>query len=125
MTDPVRITVTGADEVARKLGTLRRQVDDLHGPFAQVASRIALEARGLAPKRTGRLAAGVVGSATRRAGGVIAAGVPYAGVINFGWQSRGIAASLFMQRAADTKGDDAADLVADEIQRDIDKDGLG
>lgn len=125
MTAPVSYTVTGADDVARRLGKLGRDVDDLEGPFAAVASRIATEARGFAPRRTGRLAAGVVGTATRRAGGVLVAGVPYAGVINFGWQHRGIAAALFMQRAADTKGEHAADQVAAEIRRDISKDGLG
>jgi len=122
---PVRVEIEGAEEVARRFGVLSRQVDDLHSPFANVAAKIATDGRSFAPKVTGRLAAGIIGSATRRGGGATIYGVPYAGVINFGWRHRGIAARLFMQRAADSKGEDAADQVAGEIQRDIDKDGLG
>lgn len=117
--------VTGADDVARRLGSLSRDVDDLHGTYEPIAQRIAAEARALAPRVTGALAATIVGSATRRAGGAIAGpGIPYAGVINFGWRHRNIAAALFMQRAADSKGADAADEIGGDIQRDIDRHGL-
>jgi hypothetical protein len=122
---PVVIEVEGADEVARRLGVLSRQIDDLHRPFADVADQIAGDGRAFAPKRSGRLAGGIVGSATERGGGATIYGVPYAGVINFGWAARGIAGALFMQRAADSKGPAAADQVAGEIQRDVNKDGLG
>jgi hypothetical protein len=120
-----RVQVTGADEVARRLGSLSRSVDDLHGTYIDIANRVAAQARSFAPKVTGRLAGGVVGSATRRAGGVTIRGVPYAGVINFGWTHRHIAASLFMQRAADDKGPSTADQLGGEIRRDISRARLG
>lgn len=125
MSAPVGMQVSGADDVARRLGGLQHDVDDLQGSYLPIAQRIASEARSYAPKVSGALASTIVGSATRRAGGAIAGpGIPYAGVINFGWRHRNIAAALFMQRAADNKGDTAADAVAHDIQRDIDKRGL-
>jgi hypothetical protein len=123
--DVVRVEMTGADDVARRLGRLSHDVDDMHAVFAGVADAIAAAERNYAPKVTGRLAAGIASSATRRAGGVTLGGVPYAGVQNFGWSRRGIAAHLFAQRAADPKGPQAADALAAEIRRDIRKEGLG
>lgn len=120
----VQVQVTGADDVARRFGVLSRGVDDLHGTYVGVAQQIAAQARSFAPKVTGRLAGGVVGSATRRAGGVTIRGVPYAGVQNFGWQRRGIAASLFMQRAADDKGPSTADQLGGDIRAEIRRAGL-
>lgn len=124
MSAPVSVQVTGADEVARRFGSLSRDVDDLHSPFAEIADRIAADARAFAPKRTGRLAGGVRPSATARAGGVTVGGVPYAAVQNFGWPRRGIAGSLFMQRAADSKGAASADELGTEVQRQISRNGL-
>jgi hypothetical protein len=125
MTDPVSITVTGADDVARRFGVLSHSVDDMRDVFAGVAAAIATEERAYAPKVTGRLVAGIKSSATRRAGGVTLGGVPYAGVINYGWTRRGISPHMFAQRAADPKGPKAADELAGAIQRDINKAGLG
>lgn len=119
-----RIVVTGADEVARRFGAFGRRADDLTTPFLTVANQIGADARALVPRVTGRLGAGIRASATRHGGGVTVA-VPYAGPINYGWPRRGIAASLFLQRAADTKGERAAEQIADELQRQINSSGLG
>ena len=40
------------------------------------------------------------------------AATPYAGVQNYGWRRRNITPSYFLNRAADTKGEEAADLIA-------------
>lgn len=125
MTAPVQVEVTGADEVARRFGVLSRSMENLQSTYEGVAQRVAADARAYAPKVSGALAAGIVGSATRRAAGATIRGVPYGGVINFGWQHRGIAAALFMQRAADSKGASTANEVATETQRRIDRSGLG
>jgi hypothetical protein len=115
--------VTGADDVARRIGSLSRDVDDLRA-YEDIAQRVAADARAFAPRRTGRLASSIIGTATPRGAGAHTSLV-YAGPINYGWARRNIAASLFMQRAADSKGASSADELGADIQRRIDSNGLG
>lgn len=77
---------------------------DLNRSAANVVLPVA---KSLAPVRTGRLAASVRTGATMSAGIVragnnrkSAAGVPYGGVIHWGWPARGIRANTFVLDAA-------------------------
>lgn len=97
------IRITGLNKVVRGLREFGVTLDELRPAFSDLAD----DAKGLiqtqTPKRTGRLAGSLRSSksATRavvRAGG---AARPYAGPINYGWPSRGIAPSLFMQKGSE------------------------
>lgn len=117
--DPVFSLVIDGDRAYFALKRLGLNLSDLSGVFGEIAREAAEDARMFAPKRSGALAADVrPGKAKTKA--VVYAGrvsVPYAGAINYGWRDRHIAASLFMQRAADDKGPSAAERIAAEIQR--------
>jgi hypothetical protein len=121
-----KVKVTGDREVAAQFRALGFKARDLSRVFTQIGSEVARDARGLAPKDSGRLAVDVrVGAARTRASIAVGRGsVPYAGPINYGWRKRNIEPSLFMNRAADSKADSAADQLAREMQRLIDSVGL-
>lgn len=120
----VAIQVTGAEEVARQLARLAHDADNMQAVFQAVANQIATEARTLAPRRTGALAASVIPSATRHGGGITSS-LSYSAPIHWGWRRRNIEPSLFMKRAADPKGGLAADKLAAQLQRYINQNGLG
>jgi hypothetical protein len=123
MTDPIRIEVTGNDEVAHAMGRLADQAANLSDPMGTVGERVVAEAQAFAPKLTGALAASVRLERRPRVAS-IASGLVYSGVQNYGWAARNIRATYFLNRAADTKGDMAADLIAAEIAQDIRQAGL-
>jgi hypothetical protein len=93
-----RVRVTGVKQLAsklRKTGADMSQLTDAMRAAGQAAARAAAP---LAPTLTGRLAASVRAGAARtkavvRAGG---AGVPYAGVIHYGWPARNIEPHPFL-----------------------------
>lgn len=94
--------------LARMQRTMRRaglSLDEFKEVHRRVARTVAVAGRGLAPHRTGRLAASVRGSGTK-AQAVVRAGtgrngaVPYAGVIHWGWEAHNITAQPFASRAA-------------------------
>ena len=119
--------VTGDREAAAKFKALGFKVSDLSAVFGRIAEEVASDARGTAPRRSGRLAGDVrPGRGKTRATVIVGrASVPYAGPINYGWPSRHIAANLFMNRAADDKADSSAEAIAAEMKRMISSSGLG
>jgi hypothetical protein len=124
---PYKVTVLGTAEVITQFRRLGFKTSDLHMVFGQIAADVAATARMLAPKRSGRLAADVrAGSAKTKATVMVGrSSVPYAGPINYGWAARGIAPSLFMQKAADPKAATAGEDINREIKRLIRQSGLG
>jgi len=123
MSDRIQVIVTGNDEVARAMGRLEASSHDMSDPMGAVGERVVAEAQGYARKRTGALAASV--RLERRAlSASITSALPYSGVQNYGWPAHNITGNYFLNRAADTKGDQAADLIAAEITANVRKAGL-
>jgi hypothetical protein len=93
--------VEGLRQLIRDLQILGVEVDDIKDVFADFASQGARLAAGMAPKRSGRLAASIRGNRAKSRATVSAgsARVPYAGAINYGWPKRNIRGSQFMQKA--------------------------
>ena len=121
-----KVKVTGDEQVRAQFKALGFKARDLERAFAQIGSEVVSDARALAPKVTGRLAADIRANRakTRASISVGRASVPYAGPVNYGWPRRNIAPSMFMNRAADDKADSAAVQLAREMQRLIDSVGL-
>lgn len=97
-----KVEVHGLRQLRRELRKLGDDLGDLKDANAAVSRIVAAEAARRAPKRSGRLAAGVRGSravsrAVVRAGG---AAVPYAGPIHWGWPAHNIDAQPFAADAA-------------------------
>lgn len=96
------VQVVGARELRSTLRKAGDDLQDLRDVHATVSRYVALRSAAIAPRRSGRLAGNVRGSALKTAAVVRAGGaaVPYAGPIHWGWPSRNIAANPFMVDAA-------------------------
>ncbi|GAB3663477.1 hypothetical protein GCM10027596_26690 [Nocardioides korecus] len=122
----VGFKVTGLTQLVRDLKALGLDVDDLKDAFSAIADEGAKAVSRHVPRRSGRLAASVRGNRAQSKA-VVAAGraaVPYAGPINYGWPSRGIAAAGFMQKADDEMRPKAVELLEQNINAQIQKRGL-
>lgn len=105
------------------MARLQDTADNLADPLGAVGAEVVADAQHLARRRTGALASSV--HLERRARSVsVASGLAYSGVQNYGWRRHNISASYFLNNAANTKGDRAADLVAAEITQQIRSAGL-
>jgi hypothetical protein len=124
MTQPIRIVVTGGDVVAQTLRKLGIRTSDLSDPMGIIGNRVVADARSLAPKKSGALAASVFLERDKTRA-TIGSPLVYAGPINYGWRRRNISPSLFLNRAADVKAEYAADVIAAEINQQIRGVGLG
>ncbi|MGC4940946.1 hypothetical protein [Kribbella sp. DT2] len=95
------VRIVGLNKVVRSLTQVGVGVDDLKSAFGEIAAKGARITAGLAPSRTGRLAGSARGNRAKNKAVVTVgrARVPYAGPINFGWKSRGIEPSGFLQKA--------------------------
>ena len=122
------VRVEGLNQLTRDLLALGLTVDDLKGAFGAISAQGAALAADFAPHRTGRLARSVRGNRAKNKA-VITAGrkssTPYAGAINYGWPARGIEASEFMQRADLAMRPVAVEKLEAEIDRAINRRGLG
>lgn len=118
--------VEGLSQVIRALRALGLDATDLKNAFSKIAAEGATVVAGFAPKRSGRLAGTVRGNraASKAVVTVGRATVPYAGPINYGWPSRGIAAQPFMQKADEHMRPVAIDRLETEINEAIRKRGL-
>lgn len=121
MADRVGFRVQGLTAVVRDLQRLGLDVDDLKDAFSEIASEGAERASAHAPRVSGRLAGDIRGNRAKSKA-VVAAGrasVPYAGAINYGWTSRNIKPSEFMQKADQDMQPRAIQMLEDEINRKI------
>lgn len=115
--------VEGLNAAVRDLQRFGLEVEDLKQAFSTIAAEGARVAARHAPRRSGRLAGDVRGNRAKSKA-VVAAGrasVPYAGPINYGWPSRNIAASGFMQKADEEMQPYAIARLEEEINRQIKK----
>lgn len=95
-----KVELIGLDNLRRTLSRAASEVQDLKTAPAEAANVVVRATR--APAVTGRLA-GSVRPATAKNTGIVRAGgggVPYAGVIHWGWPRRGIRAQPFLSIAA-------------------------
>lgn len=112
--------------VSAALTALAAQVrSGLTQSWARIGVSMIAAAVPVVPTKTGRLVATLlatpgVGEVVLEAGG----GLLYAGVQNYGWPSRNIAASRFSDPAAEAVEQEAPELLGSEIQNTIDRLGL-
>lgn len=102
-------SVDGADRLARTLRTARAELVDLTATNRAVADAVAAAASATAPRLTGALAGSltVTSSAT---GSAVSSGLPYAGVIEYGWARHRIEPTLFLSSAAAGRDPASIDL---------------
>lgn len=96
------VQVDGARELRATLRKAGDDLADLRSVHATVSRYVALRGAAMAPRRSGRLAADVRGSALKTQAIVRVGGskVPYAGPIHWGWPARSIVAQPFVVDAA-------------------------
>ena len=95
------VKVAGLKELVRDLEKTGVQVADLRAAFTGIAAEARSLAVGFAPRRSGKLAGSIRGSAAKNYATVSAGGAkaPYAAPINYGWPRRNIQGAGFMQKA--------------------------
>ncbi len=100
-----RIQVTGAKELRRALKKMGADVKDLTPINREAAQDVAEEARQRVPVLSGALRRTIKGSGTKTRGTVSAGarGLPYAGVIHFGWPRHNISPQPFIYDALDNR----------------------
>ncbi len=102
-----RVQVTGAKELRKALKKMGADVKDLTAINKKAAETVADEARERAPILTGVLRKTIRARATKTRGYVTAGtGIPYAGVIHFGWPRHGISPQPFIFDALDARKDE-------------------
>lgn len=118
--------VEGLRQSVKALENLGVDVDDLKDAFAEVSDMAASSAARHAPSRSGKLRASVRGNRAKNKAVVTAgrASVKYAGPINYGWKSRNIRASGFMQKADAETAPQALAVIEAGITAAINKNGL-
>lgn len=118
--------VTGAEEVAATFKRFGFKAADLQDAFREIAADVAAQARARAPRQSGRLASDVRPGIGKTRATVYAGGsaVPYAGVQEYGWPRRSIAAQPFLRPAADDEAEAAAAAIVKEMTRLINSLGL-
>lgn len=115
------VKVEGDKELTRQFRKLGFKTSDLSDVFHRIAAEVAHDAYRLAPRVSGRLAADIRPTKAKTRATIMAGrkSVPYAGPINYGWPARGIRPSMFMQRAADPKAEEAAEEIAEGMRKRI------
>jgi phage gpG-like protein len=120
------VRITGLNKVVKGLQELGLDLDDLKDAFGQLANQGARIAAQYVQSRTGRLAGSVRGNRAKNKA-VIAAGrakVKYAGVQNYGWPRKNVAAQQFMQKADDVLKPIAVTELERAINKSIERRGL-
>jgi len=109
-----KITVDGADALARSAHSAGRELTQWAPVNAAAAARVAAAAHRKAPKRTGRLA-GSITSSSDNTGAQVVASVVYAKVQEYGWQQRNIAAQPYLRPALADNHDAVVAMYADRV----------
>jgi phage gpG-like protein len=114
------VAVDGGESLRGGLAAARRDLERMRDTHAAIARLIAGRAAAAAPRRSGRLAAGIAASANDHSSIIGAAGVAYAGVVHWGWPARHIAGDPFITRAAQACEPQWTDLYRDGLQTVLD-----
>lgn len=122
------IHIEGVRETVRNLEKLGVDVEDLRAAFGAISSEVVTEAQGIVPRgETGRLAGSIKPARTKNKAVVRAGtptGVPYAGVINYGYPARGIAPTEFLTTPANRDPQRHATTIERELEALIVRYGL-
>ena len=114
------VSVSGAESVARGLGTLAGRLADLSPAFRDLGTRMVDTAVPVTPVASGALVRSLTAVEGPQGGGIRST-LPYAGVQSYGWPARNITAHGFIQAAgelADREGPDALeDLLTTTARR--------
>lgn len=102
MAEAITVKVEGLRETAAALKKLEGGLDDLKDANNALGSEIAARASALAPRRTGALASTIKANRAAKKVSIKAgsARVPYAAVIEYGWNARNIQAQPYLRKAA-------------------------
>lgn len=113
----IRVTVSGADRVARKLRNLGLNLEriDVTSEARQVERRATQEA----PKRTGRLSRDLEVADRRGVTGVELGSLPYGPPIHNGHRARNIEPNPYLKRAAQRERSDVVRSVRRQVSRHI------
>ncbi len=113
-----RVQVTGAREFRAAMKKMGADLSDLTAINKAAAQKVADTARGRAPVLSGRLRGSIRAGATRTRGTVKAGtnGIPYAGVIHFGWPRHNIEPQPFIYDALDERKGEVIDAYEAHIE---------
>jgi HK97 gp10 family phage protein len=117
------VKVSGAREFRAAMKAMGADLGDLTAINRAAAQKVADTARSNAPVLTGRLAGSVRAGATRTRGTVKAGtnGIPYAGVIHFGWPGHGIEPQPFIYDALDERKGEVIEAYEAHIEALVEK----
>lgn len=106
------VDVDGLNRLVKQLRNLEPELwEELKEANRELGDEIAGDARGLARRRSGTMAATIRGGGTARTGLVRAGGarVPWTGPQHFGWAARSISPNPFLYDALDRRADEVRD----------------
>jgi hypothetical protein len=111
------VRIKGLNEVTRNLKMFGATAEDLKEANSLISRKVASDAAANAPVKTGKLANSVRGNRQQRKASIIAgsASVKYAGVIEYGYPKRNIAARAFLRRA----GWDNQSFIIEQYEKNI------
>lgn len=117
------IRVEGAAELRRALKAAQDDAQDLKDTHKAVGEVVVTEAKSLVPQLTGRLS-GTIRATQAKAGATVKAGgsgLPYAGVIHFGWPGHSIEPQPFLFDAIDKRRADVIKVYEKAIGKIVDR----
>lgn len=94
----IKVGIEGLSEVQAKLKALGLSLEDVP-TMPEVSRRYAEVTAGLAPKRSGNLAAKIKPIKSKKNTAGARSSIKYSTVINYGWPKRNIKAQHYMNRA--------------------------
>ena len=117
------VKVTGLKECLKALKNAGDDFEELKDANNELAKDIASKAAAIAPRLTGNLASSIKGNRAKNKVSVKSGSskVPYAGVQEYGWPARNIAAQSYIRRAAAENMDSIMKTYEDNIKSIIKK----
>lgn len=116
------VRITGLKETLRALEKTGVDAQDLKNVMREISDIVARAATPRTPVKKGKLALSIRSGSAKTKATVYAGngrknGVPYAGVIHYGWPARSITARPFLDEARALNIERAAALLAEELGR--------
>lgn len=123
--------ITGLKETLRALERTGTQSEDLKAVMREIAQMIVSAARLRVPVKSGQLATSIRPGSAKTKAMVYAGngrrgknGVPYAGIIHYGWPARSISARPFLDDAREMRIEQATAKLIEELGHLADKNKL-
>lgn len=117
------IVVKGIDELKRVINKFTNEIENDSGFNQELSSNLAQKASAVAPKQTGALASSIKGQGSNKKAQILAggSGVPYAGVIEYGWPEKNIQAQPYLTTTVKNNMDYIVEQYEDNIKTSIKK----